>query len=247
MSKLFIYSNIKLPKEIDVSPYPKAKNILVVSPHSDDISVSCGMTIAKLAKHNNITPVVFFTGYRGINTDKKKAIIIREKEMQKEAKLLKINKPVFLRLDSYDKKGYIEKDSKKVSNAIKKHKPDIIFLPKKDDVHPRHRLATQITLKTVNKNIDMFFYENPWSLFKPLEFNLVSIFSFYDLMKNIKTIRAHKSQVKRTNFDKIAKILASFRGSIVPEQRILGYGKRTSHMKHIYIETFKIHGNNHNK
>lgn len=247
MPNLFIYSNVRLPKEIKTIPYPKGKKILIMSPHSDDVSVSCGMTIAKLAKNNNIVPVLFFSGYRGVeNTDRNKARIIRENEMEKEARLLKINKPVFLRLGSYDKPSSYKRDVEKVKKIINEQKPDIVFMPKKDDLHPRHRLATKMTLQAVNK-ADLFFYENPWSLFRPDEFNLVSIFSLKDLLRNLKIIRIHKSQVKRTNFDRVSRFLTSFRGSIVPEQRILGYGKRTSNMKHIYIETFKIHGNNHKK
>ena len=246
---LSIFSSVKLPKlpkKVKVIDYPKNKKILIVSPHSDDISVSCGVTISKLAGKNNIVPVLFFSGYRGLeNKEPQKATLIREQEMKKETKLLKIHNPIFLRLQSYETQKTNKKDIQKVKQLIKQQNPEIIFLPKKDDQHPSHRLATKITLEALGKkhNIDLYFYENPWSLFKTLEFNIISIFSRIDLLKNLKIIRVHKSQLKRTRFDRTARTLAAFRGAVIPEQRIFGYGKKTIDMQHIYIETFKYENN----
>ena len=188
MEPLSVYNLAKLPKNlsdmIKLETLPKNKRIVVISPHSDDVSVSCGGAISILAANNKITPVLFFTGYRGVkNKTTKQATAIREQEMIKEAKMLNIVPPVFLRLESYDEDNFLvyEEDIIEVENFLIKQNPDIIFLPKKDDAHPRHKLATQIALKALQtpylkreeqtEPTKLFFYENPWSLFSAFEFN----------------------------------------------------------------------------
>lgn len=241
MELLSIYNLTKLPKNllktIKLEALPKNKRIVVISPHSDDVSISCGGTINVLARYNKITPVLFFTGYRGIESKTaKQATATREEEMRKEAKILGIIPPVFLRLESYNEDNFsvYEEDIVEVENFLIQQNPDIIFLPKKDDAHPRHKLTTQITLKALQtpflkkeeqaEPTKLFFYENPWSLFESLEFNAVFFLSKSDLNKKIQAVRAHTSQLKRTAFDKATRNVAEFRGITVPEQRVAGYG-----------------------
>ena len=259
MSDFFIYSSIKLPKNlpgfVKLKKYPRGKKILVISPHSDDVSVSCGGIISKLSVFNKIVPVLFFTGYRGIEGMKKeKATEVREKEMEKESKVLGIEKPLFLKLLSYEsnRNSCRKKDILKVEELFMKQNPEIIFLPKKDDLQPRHKLATEITLGALEslqrrrkiKNFpNLFFYENPWSLFGAFEFNAVSILSKREISKKIKAIQVHYSQLKRTAFDRLAKSLAEFRGATVAEQRIFGYGKGNKELNKFYIEAFKCENN----
>lgn len=259
--KLYIYSSIKLPEAlpdfVELRQYPKNKKILLISPHSDDISVSCGGTISVIAGFNKIIPVLLFTGYRGVEGKKRaEAIEMREREMKKEAKILGIESPVFLRLPSYQRGNtHGKEDILKVEKVLVEQNPDIIFLPRKNDLQPRHKLANQIVsaaLKTFHlrkrtgKDFPrLFFYENPWSLFGAFEFNAVVILSKKDMTNKLRAIRVHVSQLKRTPFDKAAKSLAEFRGAVVPEQRIFGYGKCKDTISKFYIESFKLYGNNH--
>ena len=262
-SKLHILSSVKIEKDlsdsVEIKDYPKNKKILLVSPHSDDVSVSCGGTITAIASFNKIIPVLFFAGYRGIEEkDKEEATRIREKEMEKESEILNIEKPIFLRLSSYADKDFLlhREDVLKVEKVLITEKPDIIFLPKRNDLHPRHKLATSILMgalkkvkeqKEIEKLPDLFFSENPWSLFDAFEFNVVSIFSEKEMSNKIKAIQAHPSQIKRTLFDAAAKTLAEFRGAVVPEQRIFGYGKdgrKRKGLDKIYIEAFNHENNN---
>ena len=70
MDKLYVYSTVKfptdLPKPAEMKQLPKDKKILVVSPHSDDVSVALGGTITTLSGTNKIVPVLFFSGARGV-------------------------------------------------------------------------------------------------------------------------------------------------------------------------------------
>ena len=248
LKKLVIFSVLKsfqeLPQSIvQTEPLPHQKKIVAISPHSDDISVACGGTISVLSRFNQIRPFLLFSGWRGVEAKSKiEAMALREKEMAKEAKILKMQKPVFLRLDSYDKKNQdvLKKDKQKLSIALKKAKPDIIFLPKKDDLHPRHKLATELVLAALDFPCILFFYENPWSAIGAFKFNSIFAFSSKEIKEQMKAIRAHRSQLKRTRFDKAAKALAQFRGAVVPEQRIFGYGNPAPRFKNVFIEAFEM-------
>ncbi len=255
MEPLFIYNLTKLPKGVSdtvkLEALPINKKIVVMAPHSDDVSISCGGTVSVLARHNKITPVLLFTGYRGIEGKTiKQAIAIREDEMRKEAKILGIIPPVFLRLESYDEDNFSihEEDIIEVENFLIKQNPDIIFLPKKDSAQPRHKLATQIILKALQtpylkreeqtEPTELFFYESPWSLFSAFEFNSAFFLSNLSLNKKVRAIKAHTSQLKRTAFDRAVRNLAELRGITVVEQRMAGYGKNIKNPDKPYIEVF---------
>jgi len=253
MDKLYVYTNellVGVPPPAEIKQLPKNKKIIVISPHSDDISISLGATVSILAKENTVVPILFFTGHRGVAKESERiATDIRENEMKAEAKILGMEHPIFLRLKSYDKESQEVQEDEilKVEQIIAKERPDVIFLPKKDDLQPRHKLATQITLKALKqpnlkvgtKKPILFFYENPWSLFMPFEFNVIFILSKRDVLKKIEAVKQHVSQLDRTQFDKAALSLAAFRGAVVLEQRVFGYGNEIEKKFDIFIEAFK--------
>lgn len=253
MDKLYIYTKEileNIPKSAEIKQLPKNKKIIVVSPHSDDVSISLGGTVNILAKENKIIPILFFTGHRGVAGESERiATSIRENEMQAESKILGTEPPVFLRLKSYNKEAGEAKAEEilKIEQIIAKEKPDVIFLPKKDDLQPRHKLATQITLKALKqpnlktgaKKPILFFYENPWSLFEAHEFNVVFILPKKNVLNKIEAVKQHISQLKRTQFDKAALSLAAFRGSVILEQRVFGYGNEIEKDFDMFIEAFK--------
>ncbi len=256
--KLDIYSVLKLPKDFPVKEEKlfKNKKIVVISPHSDDMSICCGGFISALSKNNIIIPVLFFSGHRGVQgKQKEQATKIREQEMKREAKILKTKPPVYLSLASYTKDNLmiLEEDIIKLENFLIAQNPDIVFLPKKDDLHPRHKLATLLFFKALEtpflereekkEPTTLFFYENPWSLFNPYEFNTAFIFSKKEMQHKLKALRVHQSQTRRTPFERATESLAKFRGSVVLEQRVFGYGKNTKVADNYFMETFLVYEN----
>lgn len=225
--------------------YPSKQKIIAISPHSDDLSVNCGGAMAILAPQNKITPVLFYAGYRGVEkVNPEQGTKIREREMQKEAKILGLKKPIFLRLGSYEKNDSltIRKDIKKVASYLQKIQPNIIFLPQENDLQPRHKLAAKLTLAAFEKikggkRIQLFFYESVWSLFGAFDFNSAFTIPSAIMAKKTRAIRAHRSQLQRVAFDQVAENLASFRAAIVPEQRIGGYGTKNQKIAE-YVEVF---------
>jgi len=224
----------------------KDKKILAFAPHSDDLSIGAGGFISHLAKINTVVPICAYTGWRGVNGSfsQKEAILIRENEMKKEAEVLGIKSPIFLRLKTYDsdKKSDKEIDIKNIKNLLKKENPEIIFMPNPLDLHPRHKLLTHLILSALQKppkNLQIFFYEIPWSVFSSNEFNFIVPLSSELAKQKINAIKAHKSQLARTNFVKLAKALLALRAGMVPEQKITGYGSNFSLSNWVEVYKYK--------
>ncbi|MDP2950866.1 MAG: PIG-L family deacetylase [bacterium] len=248
MDNLSLYSKSKLKLTLPVwakqEEIPQDKKIILVSPHSDDISISLGGFAFELAKRNQVLPLLFFSGFRGVlNKSKEEAREIRQGEMKKEAKALGLLAPVLLDLASYENlKQAFKKDVLNIQAVFLKEKPDFIFLPKKDDSHPSHQLAVQLTLNALSSlkvKPFLFFYENPWSLFRADEINTIFLIEKQALKAKKKAILCHKSQLKRTDFLTVALALSKFRALTLPEQRVFGFGKGSKGLKLNHIETFK--------
>lgn len=116
--------------------------------------------------------------------------------MAEESRILGVKKPLCLGLASYDKESPLskKKDWRRVREIIEREQPQIIFLPKKDDFHPRHKLAANLFLKALRRldaalTGQLFFYENPWSAIGPFEFNTIFVFSEKELRKQLSAIR----------------------------------------------------------
>jgi LmbE family N-acetylglucosaminyl deacetylase len=259
MKNFYIYGLFKknkLDTHCQVLPEINNKKIVVVSPHADDIAIGCGGAMALLSATNTITPLLFFTGERGIDApDKQQRIKIRETEMCAEARELGLCPPIFLRLSSYDHEHQenLSHDKAQLEKVLRELTPDIIFLPHENDCQPRHQLASDITmavLKVINFTGALFFYETPWEPFASLDFNLCVVLEAAVMAQKIRAIRVHASQLKRTRFDRAAQGLAQFRAAVVPEQRMQGYGSCACvHFKYVevflYRPSIEFRGRNH--
>lgn len=248
MKKIILYSpkriSQQLPNFVRQEELLKNKKILFISPHSDDISIAFGAFASALAKKNRVLPLLFFSGFRGLPEQAKEAAIkTRQKEMRKEAQILGLKEPVFLNLASYEKRNkqsFIQ-DCQKTKQLFFKEEPEVIFLPKKDDNHPSHKLATKIALSSLKEariKPALFFYENPWSLFKIKEINALFVPERRSQQAKERAIKAHPSQLARTDFLKASLALSRFRASTLPEQLIFGFGKKPL-LKMDFCEVFQ--------
>jgi len=248
MPYLYEIPSKKFLSDVKVINGIEGKKILAFAPHSDDLSIGAGGFLSHLAKKNTIVPVCAYTGWRGVNSgaSKEKAILTRENEMKKEAKILGMKNPIFLRLKTYETDADSGKDAdkKKIKALIKKQKSDFIFLPNALDLHPRHKLLSRLILSALSemkiKNIGLIFYEIPWSVFSSNEFNFIVPLSSELMNKKVSAIKAHKSQLARTNFVKLAKALMSLRAGMVPEQKLSGYGSKSSLSNWVEVYKYKI-------
>jgi LmbE family N-acetylglucosaminyl deacetylase len=223
----------------------KAKKVLAFSPHADDLSIAAGGFLHMLSQNNRVQPVLGFTGWRGVNSGltKEAAIEVREKEMVEEAKVLGSEAPIFLRLLSYESTDELsqDKDRQMVADLINQEQPEIIFLPSQGDSQPRHRALTNYVRRAVQLrglSVAMVYYETPWSLFAADQINLLVPLDKPIMVRKTKAIKAHASQIARTDFAKISRTMLEYRALTIPEQIVGGFGSQTDLGK--WMEVFQL-------
>jgi len=124
--------------------------VLVVAVHPDDETLGAGGTLLKHKESGDEIYWIIVTSIRGYkNWDlgfSEEVIIKREKEIEKVAKMYKFD-DVFrlefptIRLDEISMSELIQS----ISDIFKKVKPNIVYLPFKNDVHSDHRKVFEAT------------------------------------------------------------------------------------------------------
>ena len=187
----------------------KKMNILAIGAHPDDIEIGCGGTLAKYADYeHNIFLYIATCGTAGGDGT------VRKREQEKAAEILKV-KEIFWG-EYIDTEIEIHKEAiMKIENVIKTVKPDSIFINFPDDTHQDHRHMAAITNSATRYIRNVLFYETPTTQnFVPNVF--VDISGKY-LESKLKLLKAHESQVDRTNISgisilEVANSTAHFRG-----------------------------------
>ena len=198
-------------------------NIIVLSPHADDVEIAMGGTIAKYVDEgHNITIITAILPKEDLegNTDEFMNKN-RRKEQEKSANILGANLEI-LDLDPYDF-AFNRKYIKLFDQKIKSYKPDMIFSCWEHDTHQDHKNLAKILFAVTRKNnISLNMYEamlpggiNTYS-FNPQYF--VNISKYIDL--KIKALKAYESVFvnKKNNYSKYFDSIvgrAKFRGEII--------------------------------
>lgn len=216
---------------------PKNKKIIIFCAHPDDDTFSSGALIYGLAKNNKVVCIYLTSSPKGVAKDisTEEKIRIRKSEGIKACKILG-TRPVFLDLDKPTLR-YNKENVGIISKLFKEEKPEIIFIPPKNDAHPTHRKVSKIVLKAIKplKVNETWFYETWTPLGKP---NFIFFFND-DLMKiKIEAMKQHKSQLERVDYAGATIALNTFRG-IMGQELLGGFGKSYQNGKK-YGEAFLI-------
>jgi LmbE family N-acetylglucosaminyl deacetylase len=182
--------------------------ILAIGAHPDDIEFGCGGTIIKYTERGHRLFLHIMTeGGLGAETTTR----VEEQEASKAV----------LGAEDIFWGGY--KDTHlvvdveligKIEKVIRKVRPDFIFCNFPDDTHQDHRHLSQAVMSATRYIRNVLFYEGPTTQnFKPHVF--VDISDTLD--KKIEALKAHKSQVMKTNIEdlsivEVARSSANFRG-----------------------------------
>lgn len=168
----------------------KPYSVLAIGPHPDDIEYGCAATLRKFVlKGHHVYLMVMSQGDMGGDSE------VRKKEQLASAKALGV-KEVFWG-------GYLDTciplDKEiitKIENVLKKVKPTFVFVNHRDDTHQDHRNVATATASATRYSKNLLYYEVPTTEnFTPHVF--VNIEKFLD--KKIASLKAHHSQVKKTN------------------------------------------------
>ncbi|MAG47377.1 hypothetical protein CL617_02130 [archaeon] len=153
----------------------KNKNIIVFSPHNDDLELAMGGTALKYQDEGyNIIKVIFAAGHMS-NPHLKEEYVVKARERQalKVERKFGFYKTIFFKLEDTKFKHEIEFVRKDIEKLIKKYEPKKIFIPAFQDVHPDHRAVTKLVKDILkNKNVEILAYE-VWSF---LDENLPKVY-----------------------------------------------------------------------
>lgn len=226
---------------------PRGKRIITVSPHPDDSVIAAGGTLTMLAKNNDLTSLVMTSGYRAWIPDKtqEERIRIRTNEAMREAKTIGCDIR-FLNMDFYENQKISSGDLQVFLKILKELKPEIVFTAPTEDQHPTHKLSTEVVFRSLQKYIgkrqpfvEVWQYETPWSLFALGAFNVLVQIPEKAHKRKLAAIRKHRSQLKRTPYDKVSEALSLLRSSVVGEQILGQYGKIPPNISP-YAEVFSL-------
>ena len=198
--------------------------ILIFAPHPDDDLIGCGGSIAKHVKNGDEVVVVFVTsGESGsLKYSKKELGKIREKEAKEAVKILGVKDAVFLRFPD----GFVEYNKSNLVtliNLIRKQKPNMVYIPHKNDAHKDHMKTHELVTEAMNKAAGPWFQEckgKSWSVDTVLCYEVWTplgeisyaedITEFMEL--KIKSLEQHKSQMQDISYDEAVKGLNRYRG-----------------------------------
>ena len=176
------------------------KNILIISPHTDDAELGCGSTLFKLNKKGYNLHYVAFSSCEDSVPKKFDKNILRN-EVVKSTKILGIqNKNLEVlnfKVREFDKHRQEILDI--IINYKKKINPFIIFTTSINDIHQDHKVIYEESIRAF-KSENLLSYEIPWNTknFKP---NLYVEIKMYEVLKKIKSLSQYKSQKFRKYFD----------------------------------------------
>ena len=182
--------------------------ILAIGAHPDDIEFGCGGTLIKYTLRGHRLFLQIMTE-GGLGAAKQKRV-----EEQMASKAILGAGDIFW--GGYEDTHLIVDIELigKIEEVIKKVKPDFIFCNYPDDTHQDHRHLAQAVMSATRYIRNVLFYEGPTTQnFKPHVF--VDIAD--TLEKKIAALKAHKSQVMKTNIEdlsiiEVARSSANFRG-----------------------------------
>jgi len=196
-------------------------NVLVVVPHPDDESIGCGGTICLHAARGDRVAAVFLTsGELGLRKlPQEKAWRVREREAEKAAEILGIASLTFLRFPDRHVGDQIEKAAEALSPVLRQEKPESIYLAHERDRHRDHRACAPI----VHAALEGSGIPAP----KVLAYEVLTLLSEYDHLEDItsvmprklKAVRAHRSQVRQFRYDRAARAINEYRGTIAEAGR----------------------------
>lgn len=134
----------------------KEKNILVLSPHPDDDIIGCGGTLHIYHQNGAEVTSVYLTDGRKGNPGGYKEdelVSIRKEEAKKAAKIIGIDKLIFL--DHRDSElSSNPETAKQLSEILEDLKPDAIFLPFLLDNHADHITTNDIFVRSTKAYSD---------------------------------------------------------------------------------------------
>jgi len=186
----------------------KKINILAIGAHPDDIEFGCGGSLIKYSERGHRLFLLVMTGGEsGAPSETRMA-------EQKAAQKILGAEDIFWGRYQDTHLGVDAAMIKKIESVIGSVKPDFIFCNFPDDTHQDHRHLAQAIMSATRYIRNVLFYEGPTTQnFNPQVY--VDIADTLD--RKLDALRAHRSQVMKTNIEdlsiiEVARSCGNFRG-----------------------------------
>lgn len=197
------------------------KNILILSPHTDDAEIGCGGTIIRfLEEKKNILWVAFSTAEDSIPDGMPKNILTTEfKEVMQKLNLKESN----YMINHFKVRNLMEHRQEILDMLIsikKSFKPDLVIGPSLNDFHQDHSVIANEMIRAFKTSASIICYELPWNHIRFDTQFFVSLTS-EQIEYKINLLETYKSQYKidRHYFSaEFVKGLAATRGSQIAEK-----------------------------
>ena len=183
-------------------------NILAIGAHPDDIEIGCGGTLLKYKEKGfRVFLLILTDGQFGADKE------VRRQEQIMSSEILDANE-VFWGGYGDTRFPFDRRSINTIEDVLQKVDPQFIFVNYYDDTHQDHLHLAEATISATRYIKNVLFYEVPTTQnFSPNVF--VDINDVLD--KKIELLKAHESQVMKTNIEdlsiaEIAQSSANFRG-----------------------------------
>jgi glucosamine-6-phosphate deaminase len=202
---------------------------LVLAPHPDDASISCGGLLASMPRDVPRVIVTFSTGARAIpGLPPDGARDLRERESAEEARILGAAVR-FLRAAGYDSASFEPADSDALLALLEELSPTRVLLPARGDPHPTHRLCRLVAEDAINRwralsrsPLEVWTYEGPWFLLDQDAINVLQRIDPVAHGQKQRGVLAHASQIARVPFHDGAAALERLRALAFSESHLGG-------------------------
>jgi LmbE family N-acetylglucosaminyl deacetylase len=186
----------------------KRVNILAIGAHPDDIEFGCGGSLIKYSQRGHQLFLLVMTGGgSGAPSETRMA-------EQTAARQILGAEDIFWGGYQDTHLGVDAEMIKKIESVIASVKPEFIFCHFPDDTHQDHRHLAQAIMSATRYIRNVLFYEGPTTQ----NFNPQVYVDIADTLEvKLEALRAHRSQVMKTNIEdlsiiEVARSCANFRG-----------------------------------
>ncbi len=202
--------------------YLSQKKVMVFAPHPDDDILGCGGSLALHTQQGAQVTIVYMTSgdaekLSGVTG--KELAIIREEEAKKGAARIGVKELIFLRHPD-GKLARSEELTREIEALMVQYKPDVIYVPHKNDAHKDH-MATFWIVEKALRNLTRHYPEVrlPLTLCYEVWTPLQSVTHNVDISSVIEVklgaLSEHKSQLdgaSNTNYVDAVRGLNRYRG-----------------------------------
>ena len=170
--------------------------ILALSPHTDDVELGAGGTIAKwIEAGKEVFYVAFSIAAKSVVKGLPKNIL--ENECKQATKVLGIleNRLSIYKFTARDFPKSRQEILELLIDLRDKLQPDLVLLPSLKDTHQDHHTVAEEGIRAF-KHTNILAYELPWNLFD-FEPSLFTILQGRNLDKKVEAIKCYQSQKHR--------------------------------------------------